>query len=225
MTQLDQLRTQNPDRDILTLDDPAFADYGIVYPQYTLTDLTAAMREIPIPTGANVYVPSNPTLEALPVIQQIGADVFAGLPIEAGECAGHSQSLTAVEFHQGSELNIFMTPVVMVIGKRSQLHAGQFNAERDAKLFYVPAGTVVEFYSDTLHYSPCEVTTAGFKFVVMLIQGTNQPFPAGYHSDNPLIVKQNKFQVVHPSRTDKIAQGIAVGVTGALVSVDPLQEA
>ena len=102
------------------------------------------------------------------------------------------------------------------------MHDGQFNAEKDAKLFFVPAGTVVEFFSDTLHYSPCEAHASGFKFIVMLIRGSNQPLPVGYHTDNPLIVKQNKFQVVHASRTDKINQGIKVGVTGKLVTVNHL---
>ena len=119
-------------------------------------------------------------------------------------------------------MNVFFTDVVMVIGKRGQMHDGQFNAEKDAKLFFVPAGTVVEFFSDTLHYSPCEAHASGFKFIVMLIRGSNQPLPVGYHTDNPLIVKQNKFQVVHASRTDKINQGIKVGVTGKLVTVNHL---
>ncbi|WP_125702502.1 DUF4867 family protein [Lacticaseibacillus daqingensis] len=224
MNQLEQLRQLNPDRQIRTLDEPEFARFGLVYAQYPLHELDQFMATISIPAGANVYTPTNPAMERLPIIQTIGADVFAGLPIEAGECAGHSTALTAVEYHQGSELNIFSTPVVMVLGKRSQMHAGQFNAAQDAQLFYVPAGTVVEFFSDTLHYSPCEVTTAGFKFVVMLLRGSNQPLPADFHSDNSLIVKQNKFQVVHASRTDKIAQGAQVGVIGELVRITPLQE-
>ena len=56
----------------------------------------------------------------------------------------------------------------------------------------------------------------------MLIHGSNQPLPAGYQTDNKMIVKQNKFQVVHKSRTDKIKQGIQIGVTGALVQVNHL---
>lgn len=221
MSILSALQTRNSALTIRSLQDPAFADYGVVYPTTDLHELDSLMAQIPISTP-NLYVPSNPALERQPLIQQIGADVFAGLPIEAGECAGHANSLTAVEFHQGSEVNLFFTDVVMVLGKRRQLHANQFNAAESAALFFVPAGTVIEFFSDTLHYSPCEVHRSGFKFIVMLISGSNQPLPAGFHSANPLIVKQNKFQVVHASRSDKIKQGIQVGVTGPLVTVQPL---
>lgn len=225
MSTIDQLRTLNPDKTIHSLDEAAFADYGVTYAQYDVSELKAFMDQhvtIPAPSEANLYVPSNPDMEKIPVVQQIGRDVYAGLPIEAGECAGHAEALTAVEFHQGSEVNVFFADVVMVIGKRGQMHDDQFNAEKDAKLFFVPAGTVVEFFSDTLHYSPCEAHASGFKFIVMLVRGSNQPLPADYHTDNKLIVKQNKFQVVHASRTDKIKQGIQVGVTGELVRVKHL---
>lgn len=222
MSTFEKIQDLNPDKKIYQLTDPAFVDYGVTYSQYNVSELKTFMDQnvnIPAPAAANLYVPSNPDMEKIPVVQQIGRDVFAGLPIEAGECAGHAEALTAVEFHQGSEVNVFFTDVVMVIGKRGQMHAGKFNAEKDAKLFFVPAGTVVEFFSDTLHYSPCEAHTSGFKFIVMLIRGSNQPLPADYHTDNKLIVKQNKFQVVHATRTDKIKQGIQVGVTGELVKV------
>lgn len=56
----------------------------------------------------------------------------------------------------------------------------------------------------------------------MLIRGSNQPYSVGYHTDNPCMFKQNKFQVVHASRTDKINQGIKVGVLGKLVTVNHL---
>lgn len=225
MSTFEKIQALNPDKTLNQLTDSAFSDYGVTYTQYDVSELQQFMDQqvaIPAPTAANRYIPSNPAMEKLPVVQQIGRDVFAGLPIEAGECAGHAEALTAVEFHQGSEVNVFFTDVVMVIGKRGQMHDGQFNAEKDAKLFFVPAGTVVEFFSDTLHYSPCEAHASGLKFIVMLIRGSNQPLPVGYHTDNPLIVKQNKFQVVHASRTDKINQGIKVGVTGKLVTVNHL---
>ena len=225
MSTIDQIRTINPNKTIHSLDESVFEDYGVAYTQYDVSELKTFMDQhvtIPASTEANLYVPSNPEIEKIPVVQQIGRDVYAGLPIEAGECAGHADALTAVEFHQGSEVNVFFTDVVMVIGKRGQMHNGQFNAEKEAKLFFVPAGTVVEFFSDTLHYSPCEAHTSGFKFIVMLIHGSNQPLPAGYQTDNKMIVKQNKFQVVHKSRTDRIKQGIQIGVTGALVQVNHL---
>lgn len=98
---------------------------------------------IPAPTAANRYIPSNPAMEKLPVVQQMCRVVLSGLPIEAGVCAGHAEASLAVEFHQGSEEYVFFTDVELEFGKRGQMQVGQFNAEKDAKLFFVPAGTVV----------------------------------------------------------------------------------
>ena len=222
MATIEAVRKANPDVVINALTDESFSNYGQVYTNYEMTALEAFMQSVSIPDGPNIYVPDNPIMAQLTDVQQLGRDIFGGLAIEVGECAGHANALTAMEFHQGSEVNVFFTDVVMVLGKRGQMHNNQFNAPKDAALFYVPAGTVVEFFSDTLHYSPCEVSKSGFKFIVMLVTGSNQPLPAGFKSDNPLLVKTNKFQFVHASRTDKIKQGVAVGLIGDLVTVNPI---
>ncbi|WP_367370321.1 DUF4867 family protein [Latilactobacillus curvatus] len=219
MTTLEALQAANPQYQILTVDDPSFRQFGVYYPQYDLTTIKQAMASIPV-KDQNVYVTSNPQLEAIPMMQAIGRDVFAGMAIEAGECTGHTSDFSAIEYHQGSEVNITLTDVVMVLGKRADLEPNkQFDPYQDAKLFYIPAGQVVEFYSDTLHYSPIQVTAAGFKVIVMLLAGSNEPFTQPLVTDNHRIVKQNKFQLVHASRTDKIEQGIQVGVTGELIKI------
>ncbi|MBW4803705.1 DUF4867 family protein [Loigolactobacillus coryniformis] len=222
---LQELRQANPDRNIQTLVSPEFARYGVVYTGYDLTEVNAYMDDvITIPTEKNIYNTTNEKLEALSEIQKIGTDIYAGMQIQAGECAGQSTSLTAVEYHQGSELNIFQTDVVMILGKRSDFITGEFAADKKAKLFFVPRGSVVEFFSDTLHYSPCKVHPAGFKFIVMVLKGTNEVLSSNFKSNNPMIIKQNKFQVVHAVRQDKIDQGVKVGVTGKLVTITPLTD-
>lgn len=181
------------------LTDLAFLDYGVSYTQYDVCELQQSMDvqvPIPAPTLLYRYISLYPAMEKLPVVQQIGRDVLLGRCIEAGEWLGHAEALTAVEFYQGSEVNVSSTDVVMVIGKRGQSYDGVFNAEKDAKLSSVPLGTVVESSSDTCYYSPCEAVLSGFKFIVLLIAGSNVPLPVGYVTDNPLIVKQNKSVVV-----------------------------
>ncbi len=220
-----KIKELNSQYHISDLTDSEFSEYGLTYPQYNLTELQTFLKDnikIPPSKQDNIYVPSNPKIENIPVIQQISQDLFAGLPIEVGECSGHNSALTALEYHQGSEVNIFATDVVMALGKRYQMKNQQFNAEKDAKLFFIPANTVVEFYSDTLHYSPCEVYSSGFKFIVMLIKGSNQPLPANYHKNNPLVMKTNKFQIAHKSRTDKINQGELPGLIGELIKIKPI---
>lgn len=111
----------------------------------------------------------------------------------------------------------------MVLGKREQAIDGVFNAQEDAKIFYVPAGTIIEMYSATLHYSPCIVDESGFKVIVILIKGSNEPFEDDFETKNKQIVKTNKFQLVHETRTDKIADGIKVGLVGELITLNPIR--
>ena len=211
----------NPDYTIKETTDPAFTKYGKIYTNYDVTD--AIKYNIVIDQNSNIYVPSNFELEQVPSMQKIGTDIYAGMPFEAGECTGQSSNFTAVEYHQGSELNVMLTDVIMVLGKRCVLEEnGTFNAKEEAELFFVSRGTIVEFYSDTLHYSPIKVDNSGFSIIVMLPAGSNTELPENFHSTNPRIVKKNKFQVVHKSRTDKIEQGAQIGVSGELIELKPL---
>ena len=225
MNKYEELCKQNPTYTIKQISDPEFSKYGKIYTNYDVTDVMEYMdKNITIDKTSNIYVPSNAELEKISSMQTIATDIFAGMPFEAGECTGQSSNFTAVEYHQGSELNVMLTDVVMVLGKRNILEEnGTFNAKEQGELFFVPRGTVVEFYSDTLHYSPIKVDNSGFKIIVMLPAGSNQPLPENFHSNNPRIVKKNKFQVVHESRTDKIKQGAQIGVSGDLIELVPLK--
>jgi hypothetical protein len=115
-----------------------------------------------------------------------------------------------------------LTDVVMVLGKRYQIKDGLFNAAKDAEIFFIPAGSVIEMYSDTLHYSPIKVHKSGFKAVVMVLKGTNQPLPVGFSSSNKWIVKKNKFQAAHKIRQDKLSMGTVEGVSGELIKLEQI---
>lgn len=62
-------------------------------------------------------------------------------------------------------------------------------------MFYMPKGTIVELYNDTLHYAPIQITKKGYKVIVAVIHGTNAVLPEGVKSLNPRVVKCGKFQV------------------------------
>lgn len=217
-----EIQKLNSDKKIYSIRDQEFEKYGVVYDNYDLTSIKTYMQTIKIPTDHNDYIPDDQVLEADPVINEIARDVYAGMSVSVGPCSGQSTSFSAIEFHQGSEVNITLTDLVMVLGKRQDIHENQYNAEENAELFFVPAGTVFEMYSDTLHYSPCKVENTGFKAIVMVLAGTNQPLPNGFSSTNKMIVKQNKFQMAHASRADKIAAGILPGVVGKLIDIKPI---
>lgn len=225
MTTLKEFQALNPEYKILTLDDPSFNEFGVVYHQYDadFASIETEMDKVQMPSVGMQYVGSNKGLEAIPAIQAMSNDIFAGMPTQAGQTIGHANSFSAIEFHQCSELNVMMDDVIMVLGRRQNLEkTGSFNPNTEGKIYYMPKGTVVEIYNDTLHYAPIEVTKAGFKVIVILITGTNDELPDNFVTTNKRVVKKGKFQVVHESRTDKIAAGAVVGVTGKLIELTAL---
>ncbi|KRK98365.1 DUF4867 family protein [Companilactobacillus futsaii] len=226
MSTLADFQKKNPDYKILSIDDPDFKKYGKVYTKYDISEVKDYMdKNVKISSPSNFYTPSNKDLEKIPAIQEMGKDIYAFMPIEAGECTGQSTNFSAIEYHQGSETNIMLTDVIMVLGQRSTLDTkGEYSPSEDGQIFFVPAGTVVEFYSTTLHYAPIKVHDSGFSIIVILIKGSNEELPADFKSDNKRIVKQNKFQLVDPSRKDKIAIGVEVGLTGKLIEMTPLDK-
>lgn len=222
MSRLEEFRAANPDLEILPVTDSSFADFGVIY-NYPLAEIEDVMNHVAMPESGSTYLQSIPELEKTEAIQAIGRDVFAGMPIDAGATIGHTDDFSAFEYHQCSELNIMLDDVVMVFAKRQTLDKqGTIDPRRDGKIYYVPKGTIVELYNTTLHYAPIEVTKSGYKVIVVVLHGTNLPLPAGFKSGNPRVVKQGKFQVVHPVRQDKIAQGYQVALTGELIETKPL---
>ena len=226
MSTIEDFQKKNPDYKILSIDDPDFKKYGKVYTKYDISEVKDYMdKNVKISSPSNFYTPSNKDLEKIPAIQEMGKDIYAFMPIEAGECTGQSTNFSAIEYHQGSETNIMLTDVLMVLGQRSTLDTkGEYSPSEDGQIFFVPAGTVVEFYSTTLYYAPIKVHDSGFSIIVILIKGSNEELPADFKSDNKRIVKQNKFQLVDPSRKDKIAIGVQVGLTGKLIEMTPLDK-
>lgn len=223
MNNLINFQQTNAEYSILPVNDPAFLQYGIIYKQYDLAEVNTVMKTQTVPKLGATYLESIAELEETKAIKAIGRDIYANMPIVAGATLGHSTTFTAFEYHQCSEVNIMIDDVIMVLAKRQTLeHQGYIDPNKDAAMFYVPAGTVIELYNDTLHYTPLEVWSKGYKVVVIVTKGTNKPLPKDFHSNNLRVVKQGKFQIVHASRKDKVALGYDVALSGELISVKPI---
>ena len=76
MSTIDQLRTLNPDKTIHSLDEAAFADYGVTYAQYDVSELKAFMDQhvtIPAPSEAISISRQIPTWKGFPSSSKLGA--------------------------------------------------------------------------------------------------------------------------------------------------------
>ena len=180
--------------------DKEFAVYGKVVEGYDFAPLLKALRENSgKPADCTIYVPSDPTLEALAAYKLLSDHLFGGMPVQIGYCNGHNTKLNAVEYHRNSEINIAVTDLVLIIGKQQDIGADYTYDTSLMEAFLVPAGTVIEVYGTTLHYAPCHVEDGGFRCVVVLPRGTNtdmEPLEIKNKEDE-LLFARNKWLIGH----------------------------
>lgn len=205
------LREKNPGLSIFDVKDEAFSEYGEVLCGYDTAEIIHEAEKIEILKENSVYVASVDEFENLDIAKKIGDDVFGTLDTQIGYCYGHSNYLNALEWHCCSELNVAVTPLVLMLAKRSDIKNGRLDSSV-VKAFYVPAGTVIEVYATTLHFCPCEVSSAGFGCIVGLLRGTN--LPHGTEREDKLMFRQNKWLVAHVDNESLLARGCVAGVDG-----------
>ena len=137
------------------------------------------------------------------------------MPLQIGYCNGRNSKLNAYEYHKGSEIDVAVTPLVLLLAPRQAIREGKLDTA-ETKAFYLPAGVAVELYATTLHYSPCKVSDEGFKCLVVLPKGTNLPMEAAppvRDGEDRWLRVANKWLLAHPE-SPAAAKGAYVGLTG-----------
>lgn len=203
---------------IYSVNDPEFKPYGRV-----VTGLEAAKAEIlqalattPLPEATD-YVAEEPVLQKLPAMVEVSKHLFGGMPVQLGWCNGHNTRLNCLEYHRTSEFNLGARDFILLVAHRWEIEDGKLDTAC-VKAFRVPAGTVVEVFNTTLHYTPCMVDDGGFQVMVALPAGTNGPRPevaadmpsAG---DSYCYWKADKWVLCHAD-SPKAAEGGYVGLIG-----------
>lgn len=202
---------------IRSVEDPEFASYGRIVTGYDFSPLLTYLEEkTEIPEAGNIYVASEPGLEAFPVMQALQNSFYGEMPIQIGYCNGRNTTYNGFEFHKGSEINVAATDFMLVLGHTWEIQNNTYRVE-DAKVFFVKKGTAIEMYQTTLHLSPCRVTDEGFRDVVVLPRGTNTPLEhkgEAAEAEAGLLLQKNKWVIAHPDREPLIKQGALPGLLG-----------
>lgn len=194
---------------------PAFSTYGRVLEGYDFSGLAAALREgTPMPASGFRYEAGVPALEALPVFSEIRDRGFGGMPVQLGFCNGRNAKLNCLEYHKTSEFCIAATPLVLMLGLRSDIADGRLDSAR-VRAFRLPAGTGVEIFAGTLHYAPCHLSEEGFFMACALPLGTNGPAPElrARRGEDRFLAGRNKWLIAHPDAPEARA-GAAVAIEG-----------
>ncbi|MBB6054929.1 hypothetical protein HNR75_000801 [Tolumonas osonensis] len=202
---------------IVSVLDEKFKCYGSVLNGYNFDEIIKySLINIQLPEFGNLYEPAIPAISEFEEIKNIKSKVYGELPIQAGYVTGHNQSLTGLEYHQGSETIIAITDLILILGKRQDLIDDCFLSEK-AEVFFVNAGQAVELYGTTLHYTPCKTSLEPFLAVVVLPDGTNRPLSE--KRNESLLFKKNKWFITHTSEKEKVKNGAFPGLLGKIIKI------
>lgn len=203
---------------IYQITDSNFRKYGRVLKNVDTDALLHAMEHTPLPEDV-IYIPSDPTLEALPIYQQFQNEVYGELPIQIGYCNGNNYLLNAVEYHRSSEINVAQKDLILLLGCQQDIQDDFTYDTSKIEAFLLPANTAVEIYATTLHYAPCNANKDGFRCVVVLPKDTNLELSTSHKTEgeDKLLTAKNKWLIAHK---DSGLEGQAfIGLIGENISV------
>lgn len=198
---------------LIPVTDVKFKKYGRVVKDVDFKELIEEMKKTPCPEDV-VYVASVPELEALPVFYELVERTYGEMPVQIGYCNGKNKLLNALEYHRSSEIDVAVSDLVLMLGKRADITEDFQYDSANVEAFLVPAGTAVEVFADTLHYAPCNTEERGFRMVVILPKGTNLDLMKKHENatdEEKLLFGTNKWVIAHP---DAKIEGAFNGIIG-----------
>jgi len=215
-----ELNRLNPRLTIQEVNEQSFKEYGKIISGYDFSDLSDYMeRKTTLPDEGNIYLASVPEMEQFAVFERLSNGFYGEMPIQIGYCNGRNSTLNGLEYHIGSEIDVAVTDLVLLLGKLRDVVAGQYRSE-GVEAFFVPKGMALQLYETTLHFSPCKISPEGFKCIVILPRGTNEPlqYDKSRYGDQFLFAK-NKWLLAHPERKPLMEKGAWPGIIGDNIEV------
>ena len=216
---LEALQKANPQTQIHSVHEAVFASYGRFIEEDT-TEICAAAEKLPFPEEGSRYMAAEASLEATEFAKRLREEYCGQLDEQVGICYGHSNRLNALEWHTCNEFNVAVRPLVLLLAKRGDMdEKGRLDAAK-VKAFYLAQGEMIEVYSDTLHFCPCEVTTDGFSSIVGLQRDTNLPLQ---DRKQELLWARNKWLIAHEGNAPLVARGAVPGIYGENWTIYPVK--
>lgn len=193
--------------EILKSSDKRLKNYGRLITDIDLGPAIDELSKLELPEAV-AYVPSVEALESTSTFKAMKSSVFGEGEIEFGYCIGHNTLLNCVEYHTSSEVNVFATDAILILGKREDINDDNTYDTSKMEAFAFKKGEAVELYATALHYAPASVE--GFKVGVVLPYGTN--FELKEKHDDKLLTAANKWLIAHPEASE--AKTSVVGLIG-----------
>lgn len=217
---LKHIQNANPHIQVHSIFDDEFSRYGKIVDGYDFSPLLALMKNRDIPSEGNVYVGLDDEMTAYDASLGISENFYGHMPVQIGYCNGNSTQLNALEYHKGSEIDIAVTNLVLLLGDIRDIKNNTYKSSL-VKAFFVPANTACELYATTLHFAPCKVSDSGYKSIIILPRDTNLPLkklPEAKNDEDKLLWMQNKWLIAHPDSTPA-SKGAHAGISGDNVEI------
>jgi len=214
---LQKLKKLNLGINIFDVTDPAFESYGEILDSRSFNAYFDYLRrQTAVPPTMNQYIAHDQAIMQTFKDNDLLNHIFNKTSLQYGYVNGNNSMLNALEFHHCPEVNLALTPLVLMLGKTHDIEDGKYDTKR-IKAFYIPENTVVLLYSSTLHFSPCKVSDEGFKCGVILPYGTNMEFitpEEKKQANDKLWFKTNKWLIAHPENRTLLDLGAFPGLIG-----------
>lgn len=211
------LRKLNPSIKFYDITDPLFSSFGSVLDSTAFSSYFDYLEQhTQIPLTMNQYIAHDPSIIQFFNGNRLIDHVYQHEPIQFGYVNGNNSTLNALEFHQCPEINLALTPLVLMLGLTSDIKNGTYDVSH-LRAFYIPSKTAVLLHPTTLHFSPCKVSDSGFKCGVILSYGTNMNFISSDEKrvkNDPLLFKTNKWLIAHPENQTLLDLGAFPGLIG-----------
>jgi len=216
---LDKLKALNTGIPFYSVNDPEFLSYGKVIKGYDLDELIDKAMKIEMPESGSKYELSIEQLEECEVVEKLRDECFGEIDIQVGYCWGFNDMMNAMEYHKSSEINIAVTPMVLLLGLVTDIKDDGYDSS-NVKAFFLDKGEVMEIYGTTLHFCPCQVDKDGFRCIVVLPKGTNGLLknPA----KGSILFKQNKWLICHDKNEALIERGVCPYIHGTNIKINGL---
>lgn len=208
--------------EVKSIEDNSFKKYGKILNNYEFKGLIDYLDEkTEIPEQGNLYIAHDEEMTKYVDVDLVSSNIYGGMDIQVGYCNGRNSTLNGLEYHKGSEVNVFATDSVLLLGLTTYIENNSFNVE-NVEAFFIKKGSAVELYQTTMHFAPCKVNDEGFKAVVILPSGTNTALDCKTtikEEEDKLLFMKNKWLIAHPERTPLIEKGAYGGIIGENLEV------
>jgi len=225
---LNTMNELNPGKNIVSVFDYSFRRFGAVHEGYKTDSLMDYLKHKNIVTDDTAYTADVPQMRKELALQlsPIISSVYAGMDVQSGLCCGRNNMLNGLEYHQGSEVYILGTDVVMMLGLEEDIKwpEGIYDSLL-IKSFYAPKGSVIELRGGCLHYLPVNVYhNDGISVIVSLLNKTNSPidFELSSQGRDKLLIAKNSWFLAHPDFEPAKNAGWHLGIKGENLSYKTL---